>query len=116
MSTRVLEVHLEEVVEQSVGLSLVQSLLSALGGTAAYAPYRFVARTADDSGEESTVVASATFPLLRFLDQDALSEPPASSDVARRLEELDRDLVTAGWRQREALGRHWWSRTYQQAQ
>lgn len=112
MTAPTLEVHLEELNQTG----LLYQAATVLGGTSSFGPYRFVARAADDdAGEASTVAASATFLLLRFLDHDALTKLNASSDITQRLAELDRDLVADGWRQGEAQGPYWWSRTYQQA-
>lgn len=110
MTTRLLEVHLENLGKQS----FLQSIVSALGGTAAYAPHRFVARSPDgEPGEAGIVLASSTFPVLRFLDPQALTELQQNEEVVRQLEKLGRDLESAGWSRREEMGQHWWSRTYQ---
>ncbi len=112
MSTRALEVHLEELGEGP----WIAAALNALGGAAGFGQYRFVARSADDeSGAATTVLEGATFPMLRFLDLNALQEPNPSTDLAQRLADLDRDLVADGWSRQERSGRHWWSRTYEKA-
>ena len=112
MTTRALEVHLEELGEDS----WIAAALNALGGAAGFGQYRFVARpAADDSGAVMTMLEGATFPMLRFLDLDALQEPNPGTDIAQRLADLDRDLVADGWRRQETSGRHWWSRTYEKA-
>lgn len=109
MTTRLLHVQLEPLGNHS----WFQSALNLLAAGPAHEPYRFVARSPDDDpGIAPIVVESGTFPLLRFTDPEALAEP-ASTDVIQRLKELDRDLVAAGWRRREALGRYWWSRIYE---
>ena len=113
MTTRALEVHLEE---RGADSWFAAALNAALGGGAGFGEYRFVARSADDdSGAATTVLEGAAFPMLRFLDLNALQEPNPSTDIAQRLADLDRDLVADGWRRRETSGRHWWSRTYEKA-
>ncbi len=111
MTTRTVEVHLEELG----GDSLFAAVLKGLGGAGGGA-YRFVARsTDDDSGAATTEHEGATFPMLPFLDLDGLEEPNPSTDIAQRLADLDRDLVADGWRRQETSGQHWWSRTYEKA-
>ena len=118
MTTRTLEVHLEELgPPQPVRgeNSWIAAALNALGG-AAGGQYRFVARSADDdSGAATTALEGATFPMMRLLDLNALQEPKPGTDIAQRLADLDRDLVADGWRRQERSGRHWWSRTYEKA-
>lgn len=110
MTSQSLEVHLETLGKHS----WFHLALSSLAAGPAYDSYRFVARSTDDaSGKAPALVESGTFPLLRFMEPDALVEP-ASPDVTQRLAELDSDLVAAGWRRTETLGRYWWSRIYQQ--
>ena len=117
-TTRTVEVHLEELGEEPAlqrADSWIAAALNALGG-ATGGEYRFVARSADDdSGAATTVLEGATFPMMRFLDLNALQEPNPSTDIAQRLADLDRDLVADGWRRQETSGRHWWSRTYEKA-
>ena len=111
MTTRTVEVHLEELVADSWFAATLKALEGTGGGA-----YRFVARSADDdSGAATTVLEGATFHMLPFLDLNALQEPNPSTDIAHRLADLDRDLVADGWRRRETSGRHWWSRTYEKA-
>ena len=112
MTTRTVEVHLEELL----GPSWRAAALAVALGSVADGEYRFVARSADDdSGAAMTVLEGATFPMMRFLDLNALQEPNPSTDIAQRLADLDRDLVADGWRRQETSGRHWWSRTYERA-
>ena len=111
MTTRTVEVHLEELGGDSTFATVLKGLGGAGGGE-----YRFVARSAgDDSGAATPVLEGVRFPMLRFLDLDALKEPNPSTDIAQRLADLDRDLVADGWRRQETSGRHWWSRTYEKA-
>lgn len=111
MSTQqTVEVHLEELGEHSWLLSLANTV----SGSYASAQYRCVARTPGPQHRASShVVTGAIFPVMRFQDLDDLHLPNAWIETAReRLEELDEELSSHGWRRGTVTGQHWWSRTY----
>ena len=106
----VLEIHLEELGQHSWW----KALLNTLAGTHGSAQFRFVARPPgrDDRSTEGHLLG-ATFPVMRLQDLDDQTEPNAWIDTAQeRLDELDRQLASKGWRPAGTVGRHWWSRSY----
>ena len=106
----VLEVHLEELGQHS----WVKALLNTISGNAGSAQFRFVAHPPGrDHHRSQDRFVGATFPVLRFQDLNDRKEPNAWIDVAvQRLDELDHELVEAGWARDERTGPHWWSLTY----
>ncbi len=104
-----LEVQLEELG----GHSWVKALANTLTGLYGSALYRFVARPPGEGHHASDHVVGATFPVMRFQDLDDLHLPNAWIETAQdRLEELDAELCSHGWRRTPGDGEHWWSRTY----
>ena len=109
-SSKTLEVHLEELGQHS----WVKALANTLGGSFGSAQYHFVARPAGAPDRADThVVTGASFPVMRLQDLDDLHSPNAWIEMAHdRLDELDRELRSRGWRPTDVPGDHWWSRTY----
>ena len=102
-----LEIHLERIGRHS----WVKGIL--LGGGMGTAQVRFVARPPGPDRSETDHVLGATFPIMDLQDLDDQRRPNAWIELAdQRLEELDGQLVRAGWRRGPETGRHWWSRTY----
>ena len=105
----VLEVHLEDYGQHS----WVKSLLNVMSGGTGSAQFRFVARPAGADRHEDDHVVGATFPMMRMQDLDNRTKPNAWLKIAEeRLEELERELVRAGWTRLPGGGPHWWSRRY----
>ncbi|MET1058579.1 MAG: hypothetical protein ABWX84_03220 [Nocardioides sp.] len=105
----VLEVHLEEFGQHS----WVKSVLNVIGGSSGSAQFRFVARPAGPDRGEGDHVLGATFPIMRMQDPGNRTEPNAWLEIAEeRLEELERQLASAGWSRLPGDGPHWWSRRY----
>lgn len=105
----VLEVHLEDYGQHS----WVKSFLNVMSGGSGSAQFRFVARPAGADRDEGDHVLGATFPMMRVQDLDNRTKPNAWLEIAEeRLEELERELVRAGWTRLPKDGPHWWSRRY----
>jgi len=92
----------------------VKALANTLTGSYGSAQYRFVARpTGDEHDARQHAVTGATFPVMKLQDLDDLHLPNAWIETAQeRLEELDAELQSHGWRRTTDDGDHWWSRTY----
>ena len=104
------EVHLEELGQHS----WVKALANTIGGSFGSAQFRFVACPTDkDHHVNDHVATGATFPVMRFQDLENVNHPSEWVEAAReRLEELDEELLSRGWRRNGDSGPHWWSRTY----
>jgi hypothetical protein len=109
-SPQTIEVHLEELGEHS----WVKALANTVSGSHGSSQYRFVARPPGTGHRPSDhVVTGATFPVLRLQDLDDLHRPNAWVETAQeRLDELDEELASHGWRPCPGGRQHWWSRTY----
>lgn len=106
--------HVEVVLEDYGGTSVLRRLATTLSGTYGTQLYRFVARPLGDPVPSSERVAvSGTFPVspLDVAQDDVHPRHAWSQEAADRLAELDHELVAAGWHLRER-GSHWWSRVY----
>ena len=104
------EVHLEYLGAHPGKRAVLAAVLGAGGGPV----YRFVAtvlglpHTTDDHA-----AVGANFPLLPFQDLEEQTNDKWVALARQRLDELDADLVGAGWRRRPDRGPHWWSLRYE---
>lgn len=109
-SDDVVQIHLEQLGKHS----WVRAVLGAVIGAGGGPPYRFVAAPDDpehDASEHAAV--GATFPVLPTEDLERQTEPNEWTDLAhQRLNELDTELLSAGWKRRADRGRYWWSLRY----
>ena len=110
----VVQIHLEELGKHSWTEAVLGAVIGAGGGPA----YRFVAAPADpdhDASEHAAV--GAKFPVMPFRDLKDLTEPDEWTDRAhQRLNELDAELTSRGWRRRAERGHYWWSLRYDKPQ
>ena len=106
----VLEIRLEESGMHPWTSAVFSALIGSGGGPL----FRFVAAPVDAARDpHERAAAGARFPVLPFHGLDDAAQQDEWIDLAQeRLDELDHDLQTAGWRRRPERGAHWWSLRY----
>lgn len=109
----VLEIRLDDTGKGSWRSAVFSAVIGAAGGPLS----RFVAARADAARDpDEPAAAGATFPVLPFHDLDDRTEQDEWIDLAEeRLDELDAELQSSGWRRRPERGEHWWSLRYDRA-
>ncbi|MBI2243380.1 MAG: hypothetical protein HYU55_05340 [Nocardioides sp.] len=106
----VIQIQLEEVGRHSWKSALFGAVMSAGGGPV----YRFVAAApGGEHAETEHAGSSDRFPLVPFQDLDDDTDDKWTHLARQRLEELDAELVRAGWHRRPDKGKHWWSLRYE---
>lgn len=107
--SNVVQIHLEEVGRHSWKDALMSAVVGAGGGPL----YQFVAAapSAPHTGAEHAAVG-AEFPLMPFQDPTDQTVDEWTTLARQRLEELDAELKSGGWRRLPERGPHWWSLRY----
>lgn len=104
------QIHLEEMGRHSWS----QALLGAVIGSGGAPPFRFIAAPPDPVHDASEhAAASERFPVVPFRDLSLRTGPDEWGALAhQRLDELDAELRSMGWRRRRDRGAYWWSLRY----
>ena len=106
----VVQSHLEEVGRHSWKDALLSAVVGAGGGPL----YRFVAAAPSAAHTDAEHAAvGAKFPLMPLQDLTDQTDDEWTTLAQKRLQELDAELESSGWRRLPERGPHWWSLRYE---